>query len=79
MKIIVFLCHRQESSNNIICPLVFAGPSGVGKGTIINLLMKKYPNLFGFSTSHTTRKPRYYLIVLYTYSVAPIFIETLSL
>ncbi|KDO23729.1 hypothetical protein SPRG_10507 [Saprolegnia parasitica CBS 223.65] len=39
-------------------PLVIAGPSGVGKGTLINRLMAKYPELFGFSVSHTTRGPR---------------------
>ena len=40
-------------------PVVFCGPSGVGKGTLIELLMKKFPNdQFGFSVSHTTRKPR---------------------
>mmetsp|Transcript_24041 Transcript_24041/g.51903 ORF Transcript_24041/g.51903 Transcript_24041/m.51903 type:complete len:238 (-) Transcript_24041:2242-2955(-) len=39
-------------------PVVFAGPSGVGKGTLIELLRKKYPTTFGFSVSHTTRKPR---------------------
>ena len=40
------------------CPVVFAGPSGVGKGTIVKMLMDKYPSLFGFSVSHTTRAPR---------------------
>jgi len=39
-------------------PLVFAGPSGVGKGTLIKMLIDKYPNIFGFSVSHTTRPPR---------------------
>jgi guanylate kinase len=39
-------------------PLVVAGPSGVGKGTLIKKLLDKYPNLFGFSVSHTTRPPR---------------------
>ncbi|RLN98631.1 hypothetical protein BBJ28_00024786 [Nothophytophthora sp. Chile5] len=39
-------------------PLVIAGPSGVGKGTLINLLLEKFPNIFGFSVSHTTRGPR---------------------
>jgi hypothetical protein len=40
-------------------PVVFCGPSGVGKGTLIELLMKRFPNdQFGFSVSHTTRKPR---------------------
>lgn len=39
-------------------PVVFCGPSGVGKGTLIEKLMKKFPNQFGFSVSHTTRGPR---------------------
>lgn len=40
------------------CPIIIAGPSGVGKGTIINRLMTTYPEIFGFSVSHTTRAPR---------------------
>jgi len=40
-------------------PVIFCGPSGVGKGTLIEKLMKQFPNeQFGFSVSHTTRKPR---------------------
>jgi guanylate kinase len=43
-------------------PLIICGPSGVGKGTIISLLTEKGtyfpPSHFGFSVSHTTRKPR---------------------
>jgi guanylate kinase len=40
-------------------PVVFCGPSGVGKGTLIEMLMKRFPNdQFGFSVSHTTRGPR---------------------
>ena len=38
--------------------LFFAGPSGVGKGTIIDKLMAANPNVFGFSVSHTSRPPR---------------------
>lgn len=38
--------------------LVIAGPSGVGKGTLIAKLRAEYPALFGFSVSHTTRGPR---------------------
>ena len=34
------------------------GPSGVGKGTLINRLMADFPGRFGFSVSHTTRAPR---------------------
>jgi ABC-type transport system involved in cytochrome bd biosynthesis fused ATPase/permease subunit len=40
-------------------PVVFCGPSGAGKGTMIDLLMKRFPDeQFGFSVSHTTRGPR---------------------
>lgn len=39
-------------------PVVLCGPSGVGKGTLITKLMTEYPGEFGFSISHTTRKPR---------------------
>ncbi|CAH0489614.1 unnamed protein product [Peronospora farinosa] len=39
-------------------PIVIAGPSGAGKGTLINLLLTTFPNTFGFSVSHTTREPR---------------------
>jgi len=39
-------------------PLVMAGPSGVGKGTLIARLMKDFPGSFGFCVSHTTRSPR---------------------
>jgi putative ribosome biogenesis GTPase RsgA len=37
--------------------LVIVGPSGVGKGTLINKLMEG-DTRFGFSISHTTRLPR---------------------
>ena len=39
-------------------PIVFTGPSGTGKSTLIKRLFAKHPDLFGFSVSHTTRKPR---------------------
>ncbi|KAK4281870.1 hypothetical protein QN277_013316 [Acacia crassicarpa] len=39
-------------------PVVITGPSGVGKGTLISMLMKEFPSMFGFSVSHTTRAPR---------------------
>jgi guanylate kinase len=38
--------------------LVFSGPSGVGKGTIIKKLMEQRPSTFGFCVSHTSRPPR---------------------
>lgn len=37
--------------------LVVSGPSGVGKGTLIGMLMNEFKNL-EFSISYTTRKPR---------------------
>lgn len=39
-------------------PLVVAGCSGAGKGTLIAKLMAWDPDAFGFSVSHTTRQPR---------------------
>ncbi|EDV40639.1 uncharacterized protein Dana_GF10608 [Drosophila ananassae] len=39
-------------------PLVLCGPSGSGKSTLLKRLFAEYPNTFGFSISHTTRKPR---------------------
>ncbi|KAL4702971.1 hypothetical protein ACJJTC_008749 [Scirpophaga incertulas] len=39
-------------------PLVLCGPSGSGKSTLLKRLLKEFPDKFGFSVSHTTRKPR---------------------
>jgi guanylate kinase len=39
-------------------PVVVCGPSGVGKGTLLNRLLAEYPDECGFSVSHTTRPPR---------------------
>ncbi|XP_062978698.1 guanylate kinase [Elgaria multicarinata webbii] len=39
-------------------PVVLSGPSGAGKSTLLKKLLKDYENVFGFSVSHTTRKPR---------------------
>jgi len=39
-------------------PLVISGPSGTGKGTLLNLLFERHPDTFAFSVSHTTRGPR---------------------
>ncbi|XP_031825532.1 guanylate kinase isoform X2 [Nomia melanderi] len=38
--------------------LVLCGPSGSGKSTFIKKLFEEYPDKYGFSVSHTTRKPR---------------------
>lgn len=39
-------------------PVVFVGPSGIGKNTIINKLREMYPDRFAYSVSHTSRSPR---------------------
>ncbi|CAJ2507229.1 Uu.00g084150.m01.CDS01 [Anthostomella pinea] len=39
-------------------PIVIAGPSGVGKGTLWTMLRDRHPNTFSLSISHTTRAPR---------------------
>jgi guanylate kinase len=49
-----------KTAGQTLVPLVVCGPSGVGKGTIIEKYMKEYngSERFGFTVSHTTRKPR---------------------
>jgi len=58
--LIVFLSQAVilPMSSKAIRSLVICGPSGVGKGTLINRLLKNYPNKMGLSVSHTSRKPR---------------------
>lgn len=49
------------SPGMVLDPLVVCGPSGVGKGTIIQRFQQEFPDLaqhFGFTVSHTTRNPR---------------------
>lgn len=48
------ICEQMHKKR----PVVVCGPSGVGKGTLLNKLMADYPEQFGFSVSHTTRAPR---------------------
>ncbi|MBQ7083459.1 MAG: guanylate kinase, partial [Oscillospiraceae bacterium] len=43
--------------NNKGLLIVFSGPSGVGKGTVLKEYLKKYPDT-AFSVSATTRSPR---------------------
>jgi len=53
-----FHFNSEDNNHQKPKPIVFCGPSGVGKGTLIDKLMQEYPNKFGFSVSHTTRKSR---------------------
>ncbi|GAA93703.1 uncharacterized protein L969DRAFT_53591 [Mixia osmundae IAM 14324] len=46
------------SSAASLRPIVISGPSGTGKSTLLKRLFDEYPDTFGFSVSHTTRKPR---------------------
>jgi THO complex subunit 1 len=39
-------------------PIVISGPSGVGKGTLITMLMDKHQKVLGKKASHTTRQAR---------------------
>ena len=62
------LCDSLSTPNNkciMSKPVIFCGPSGVGKGTLIEMLMKRFPkDTFGFSVSHTTRYVKYYTACL---------------
>eukprot|EP01084_Bolivina_argentea_P012867 24094_1 len=59
---ITTMCLKRFDSNSTIIPnynpLVICGPSGIGKGTIVNYILQNYSNSFGHSISHTTREPR---------------------
>jgi THO complex subunit 1 len=39
-------------------PIAVSGPSGVGKGTLVTMLMEKHAKVLGKKASHTTRQPR---------------------
>ncbi|KAI0144366.1 guanylate kinase [Xylariaceae sp. FL1272] len=39
-------------------PVVISGPSGVGKGTLIDMISNAHPGTFGSTVSHTTRERR---------------------
>jgi len=45
-------------TNQLTKILIIVGPSGVGKGTLINKLLKDFPNTFSNKVSHTTRNLR---------------------
>ena len=52
------ISHLSIEVNNNKKPLLILGPSGVGKDTIINMLLEKYPEIFYKLPSFTTRKIR---------------------
>ncbi|CAH8562759.1 unnamed protein product [Heterobilharzia americana] len=45
-------------SLNLKRPVIICGPSGCGKSTCIRTLINRYPNLFRYCVSHTTRPRR---------------------
>jgi guanylate kinase len=48
----------EPSANSTTgCLFIISAPSGAGKTTLCNAILKKFPNLY-YSISHTTRKPR---------------------
>ncbi|KAI2497392.1 guanylate kinase-like protein [Fragilaria crotonensis] len=49
---------KSDAHSMVLDPLVVCGPSGVGKGTIIQRFMADHDRSFGFTVSHTTRNPR---------------------
>jgi len=53
-----FFRDKKTSGGMGPCPIVICGPSGVGKGTIVTKIMERFPSIFGFFISHTTRAPR---------------------
>ena len=50
---------HSTSSAPLIRPLAIAGPSGVGKGTLVKSLLSWHPALFGRKVSNTSRHPRH--------------------
>ncbi|KAJ1551018.1 hypothetical protein HK096_003649 [Nowakowskiella sp. JEL0078] len=50
--------NMAPTVNSVVRPIVICGPSGSGKSTLLKRLFAEFPENFGFSVSHTTRKPR---------------------
>ena len=48
----------QPASSSLRRPVVISGPSGVGKSTLCQKLLKAHPGALSTTVSHTTRKPR---------------------
>jgi guanylate kinase len=54
----IFNCIQKVSiASSPIRPIVFCGPSGSGKHTLLKRLINEYRDMFAFSISHTTRLP----------------------
>ncbi len=53
-----FLSRYRKPRSFVGKTVVICGPSGVGKGTIINFLLKQYPAQLELCVSHTSRPPR---------------------
>lgn len=49
---------NSQIANQLNKILIVVGPSGVGKGTLINKLINDFPNSFSNKVSHTTRASR---------------------
>lgn len=56
--LLLLILLLTKTSSKMSKSLCICGPSGVGKGTIINELLKLHPNKLDLSVSHTTRLPR---------------------
>ena len=53
-----FTYFKSDIKEHGIKPLVICAPSGCGKGTLINKLLKDFPQAFKLSVSFTTRPAR---------------------
>ena len=52
------MVKKDKNISEEYASLILCGPSGAGKGTLLDHLTSTYPNKFGFSVSYTTRGPR---------------------